>query len=190
MSKTATIFEMLSRGGFICSNTGMPGGRDLYQYVEEHEERLRGMFAEVGFRLETGNNYYYFSRDHEDAPGRERKIKKALRWLDMLAFFTTYRKDLCRGARLSPHDLAGQLDINSSLKDQLLTLQRGNGKKNYAEQLESLFTELRKEGFIELENEASQTWKLLDAWDYMEQMVMAVNIFEEESDEEPVEKHR
>jgi len=35
---------------------------------------------------------------------------------------------------------------------------------------------LRSEGFIELENETTQTWKLLDAWDYMEQLVMAVNI--------------
>ncbi|QBG48881.1 hypothetical protein EGM51_16285 [Verrucomicrobia bacterium S94] len=180
ISKTADVFEVLSKGQFICSNTGQPGGRDLYQYVEEHEERLRETFAEVGFRLETGNNYYYFSRVNEDVQGRERKIKKALRWLDILAFFTTYRKDLCRGARLSPHDIVSQLELNSSLKDQLLSLQRGSGKKNYAEQLETLFMELRKEGFIELENEASQTWKLLDAWDYMERMVMAVNIFEDD----------
>ena len=32
----------------------------------------------------------------------------------------------------------------------------------------------------ELLGELYQTWKLLDAWDYMEQLVMAVNIFDEE----------
>jgi hypothetical protein len=183
MSRTADVFEVLSRGGFICSNAVTAGDRQLYQYAEEHEVRLRETFEEIGFRLEAGNNFYYFSRENEDQPSKERKITRALRWLDILAFFTTYRKDLCRGARLSPHEMAGLLDLNSSLKDQLAALQRGDGKKNYAEQLDALFAELKKEGFIALENEASQTWKILDAWDYMEQMVMAVNIFEDEEEQ-------
>lgn len=178
-SRTADVFEALNRGGFICSNAVKPGDKDLYRYVEEHEEQLGATFAEIGYRLEAGNNYYYFSRVNEDAQRKEAKITKALRWLDILAFFTTYRKDLCRGARMTPHEIAAQLDFNSSLKDQLAELQKTQGKKNYAEQLEALFSELKKEGFIELENETTQTWKLLDAWDYMEQMVMAVNIFEE-----------
>lgn len=184
MSKTAEVFEALSRGGFICSNAVKPDERYLYQYVEEHEEHLQETFSQIGYRLEVGNNYYYFSRENEDQQGKERKIKKALRWLDILAFFTTFRKDLCRGARLSPHDIAGQLEINSALKDQLAALQRGGATKNYVEQLDALFTDLKREGFIELENEASQTWKILDAWDYMEQMVMAVNIFEDEEESE------
>jgi hypothetical protein len=183
MSKTAEVFEVLSRGGFICSNAVKPGVRDLYQYVEEHEERLAHAFAEVGYQLETGNNYYYFSRSSEDAQSKERKITKALRWLDLLAFFTTYRKDLCRGARITPHEIAGQLEINSSLKDQLAGLRRGSADKNHMEQVDALFAELRREGFIELENETTQTWKLLDAWDYMEQLVMAVSISDEEGAE-------
>lgn len=141
---------------------------------------MRETFADVGYRLEAGNNFYYFSKDREGQQSKERKISRALRWLDILAFFTTYRKDLCRGARLSPHEIAGLLDLNSSLKDQLAALQRGNGKRNYAEQLDALFAELKKEGFIALENEAGQVWKILDAWDYMEQLVMAVNITEDD----------
>jgi hypothetical protein len=183
MSKTAEVFEVLSRGGFICSNSVRPGARDLYRYVEEREEGLAGTFSEVGYQLETGNNYYYFSRPAEDQQSRERKVTRALRWLDILAFFTTYRKDLCRGARITPHEIAAQLEINSALKDQLTGLRRGAVSKNHAEQLDALFMELRREGFIELENETTQTWKLLDAWDYMEQLVMAVSI----SDEKEVE---
>ena len=179
MSRAAEVFEVLSRGGFICSNAVRPGGRDLYRYAEENEEHLAGVFAEVGYQLETGNNYYYFSRPGEDSQSRERKITKALRWLDTLAFFTTYRKDLCRGARITPHEITAQLEINNSLKDQLAGLRRGGAEKNHTEQIDALFAELRREGFIELENETTQTWKLLDAWDYMEQLVMAVNISDE-----------
>lgn len=183
MSRTAEVFEVLARGGFICSNAVSSTDRDLFRYVEEREESLCGTFAEVGYRLETGNNYYYFSRENEEPQSRERKIKRALRWLDVLAFFTTYRKDLCRGARITPHEIAAQLDINSALKDQLAALQRGTGKKNYAEQVDALFAELKREGFIALENETTQSWKLLDAWDYLEQMVMAVNIFDDGGEE-------
>lgn len=182
MNKTAEVFEVLSRGGFICSNAVTAGDRYLFQYIEEREEQLGKTVSEVGFRLETGNGYYYFSRENEDTQKKENKIVRALRWLDILAFFTTHRKDLCRGARLSPLDMAGQIDINSSLKDQLAALQRGAGKKNYAEQLDALFNELKREGFIELENESTQTWKLLDAWDYMEQMVMAVSIADDDDE--------
>ena len=46
--------------------------------------------------------------------------------------------------------------------------------------LSDLIKEMQKEGFIDLENEMDQTWKILDSWDYMEQMVMAVNIQDEE----------
>ncbi len=52
--------------------------------------------------------------------------------------------------------------------------------KNYLEMLSDLIKEMQKEGFIDLENEMDQTWKILDSWDYMEQMVMAVNIQDEE----------
>ncbi len=179
-TKTALAFEMLSRGGFVCSNALKAEDRDLYVFIEENEERLREFFEEIGYQLEAGNNYYFFSRVNETNQSRERKIERALRWLDILAFFTTYRKDLCRGARLLPHHIAGQLDLNSSLKEQLIALSKTNEKKNYQEQLDALFRELRTEGFIDLENEMSQTWKILDAWDYMEQMVMAVNILDDD----------
>ena len=39
MSKTAEVFEALSRGGFICSNAVKTVERDLFRYEEEHEER-------------------------------------------------------------------------------------------------------------------------------------------------------
>ncbi len=70
-----------------------------------------------------------------------------------------------------------QIEINLSLKEQLADLQkRTNPGKNYQEMLNDLIKEIQKEGFIDLENEMEQTWKILDSWDYMEKLVMAVNI--------------
>lgn len=180
-SRTPEIFEILSKGNFICSNAVDAQQRYLYTYLEEHFADLEPKFKEIGFQLEEANNYYYFSRINESNQNIENKIEKALRWLDILAFFTTFRKDLCRGARFKPLDILNQIEINLSLKEQLQNLQKRTNKgKNYIEMLDDLLKEMQKEGFIDLENEIEQTWKILDAWDYMEKMVLAVNIQEED----------
>ncbi|KOH44848.1 condensin complex protein MksE [Sunxiuqinia dokdonensis] len=175
--RTAEIFDILSKGQFICSNAIDSQRRHLYEYVEENFEDLEPKFREIGYQLEDGNNYYYFSRPNESNQNVENKIEKALRWLDILAFFTSYRKDLCRGARFKLFDILNQIDINLALKEQLTDLQkRSTSGKNYQEMLNDLIKEMQKEGFVDLENEMEQTWKILDSWDYMEKMVMAVNI--------------
>ena len=186
--RTAEIFDILSKGQFACSNAIDSQRRHLYQYIEENFEELEPKFREIGYQLEDGNNYYYFSRPNESNQNVESKIEKALRWLDILAFFTTFRKDLCRGARFQPYDILKQVEINLSLKEQLADLQkRTNPGKNYQEMLNDLIKEIQKEGFIDLENEMDQTWKILDSWDYMEKLVMAVNIQDDETQNQPKE---
>lgn len=187
-NRTAEIFDILSKGQFICSNAINAQRRYLYQYIEENIDELEPKFSEIGYQLENGNNYYYFSRPNESSQNVENKIEKALRWLDILAFFTTFRKDLCRGARFKLFDILQQIDINLSLKEQLTDLQkRTNPGRNYQEMLNDLIREVQKEGFVDLENEMDQTWKILDSWDYMEKLVMAVNIQDEEINNQPEE---
>nr|WP_320022472.1 hypothetical protein [uncultured Draconibacterium sp.] len=186
--RTAEIFDILSKGQFICSNAINSQRRYLYQYIEENIDELEPKFIDIGYQLENGNNYYYFSRPNESTQNVENKIEKGLRWLDILAFFTTFRKDLCRGARFKLFDILQQIDINMSLKEQLTDLQkRTNPSRNYQEMLNDLIREVQKEGFIDLENEMDQTWKILDSWDYMEKLVMAVNIQDEEINNQPQE---
>lgn len=186
--RTSEIFDILSKGQFVCSNAIDSQRRHLYRYIEENFEELEPKFREIGYQLEDGSNYYYFSRPNESNQNVESKIEKALRWLDILAFFTTFRKDLCRGARFQPYDILRQVEINLSLKEQLADLQkRTNPGKNYQEMLNDLIKEIQKEGFIDLENEMDQTWKILDSWDYMEKLVMAVNIQEDETQNQPEE---
>lgn len=182
----------MSKGNFICSNAVDNQQRYLYTYLEEHSADLEPKFREIGFQLEEANNYYYFSRINESNQNVESKIEKALRWLDILAFFTSFRKDLCRGARFKPLDILNQVEINLPMKEQLQNLQKRTvSGKNYHEMLTDLLKEMQKEGFIDLENEIEQTWKILDAWDYLEKMVTAVNIQEEnEADASQIQNAR
>lgn len=179
-TRTAEVFEILSKGQFISSNAIDEDRRYLYKYIEDNAEDLSKKYDEIGFTLNSGNNYYYFSKLNEGNQGVESKIEKALRWLNILAFFTAFRKDLCRGARFSSYDILPTIDLNLALKEQLNNLQKRSGAgKNYHDKLIDLLKEMQREGFIDLENEMEQVWKVLDAWEYMEKMVMAVSINEE-----------
>ncbi len=91
-SRTSEVFDILSKGNFICSNAIDKQRRHLYRYVEENFQDLETKFREIGYQLEAGNNYYYFSRPDESNQNVDNKIEKALRWLDILAFFTSYER--------------------------------------------------------------------------------------------------
>ena len=61
---TATIFEILSKGQFICSNSSDELIRKLYNTIDEEQnfEFLYEYFLNINFILERGNEYFYFSR--------------------------------------------------------------------------------------------------------------------------------
>lgn len=56
-------------------------------------------------------------------------------------------------------------------------------KKKYNEVVEKLVSELEKAGMIELENEHDNTYKVLTAFHYMEDLVNCITISEEMNDE-------
>ena len=58
-------------------------------------------------------------------------------------------------------------------------------KKKYGEIVEKLVAEFEKTGMIELENEHDDTYKVLTAFHYLEEMVDCITIAEEANDEIP-----
>ena len=74
--QTAQIFEILSRGQFICSNSFDVEIKRLYELLDEETnyENLYNYFREINFTLEKGDGFFYFSRV-ENRADLERKIK-------------------------------------------------------------------------------------------------------------------
>jgi predicted DNA-binding protein len=184
--KSDKIFDWLSKGNFISSNAVDQELRHYYAIIEDNFSDLYQLYEQVGYTLEEGNNYYYFGKKDElqNSQSAEKKIEKAHKWIDMMAFFITYEPSFTRGYRFSPSEILQQINVNVELKEQLDQLSDRTSKKNsnYRDILDSVLRNLRDEGFIDLENERTQTYKVLDAWHYLEQMVMAVNIREDETD--------
>ncbi len=192
LSKSAEIFQLLSRGNFLSANSVDRNIRSYYQFLEENLAHCQSLYREVGYSLESGNNYFYLSRLSEPNASIEFKLDKARRWIDLMAFFTTFSQGFTRGFRFSPHDILREVSLNRDLKDQLTAFMEKNKKADdFQEALDEMLDQMSKEGFIELENKMSKTYKVLDAYHYLEQMVSAISICEDEEDKRedaPVKK--
>jgi hypothetical protein len=172
---TERIFETLSKGGFISSNSSNTEMCDLYNTVSENFEVLEEYFGAIGFRLEAGNEYYHFTR-YEIKADIERKLENAYKWIDLLDFFKTYNPAFGPSMKLSPSAIAEQCKVNSELKLKLDGMKKITGDENLPGRIRKLLETLKKDDFVELENEDLDAWKVLTSIHYLERLVELINI--------------
>lgn len=185
--QTALIFEILSKGQFICSNSSEEEIRKLYNIIdgEENFEFLYNYFLQIDFILERGNEYFYFSRKETKAD-LERKIEQAFKWIDILDFFKTFDNSFGAGYRFSPADILVKTKMDAELKTKLESLKKySGGKENHAEIVEKILDSLEKDKFMEMENINLHQYKVLTSFHYLEQLVMTIHIPEETIHEIP-----
>lgn len=183
--QTALIFEILSKGQFICSNSSEDIIRKLYNILENEEsfEFLYNYFLYINFILEKGNEYFYFSRK-ETKVDLERKIEQAFKWIDILDFFKTYDNSFSAGYRFSPSDILVKTKVDAELKTKLESLKKySSGRENHSEIVERILDSLEKDKFIEVENANINQYKVLTSFQYLEQLVMTIHIPEETTHE-------
>ena len=183
---TAEIFEVLSKGKFICSNSSSDLNRKLYAILEEenHFEQLTSYFEHINFHLEKGNGYFYFSRN-ESKVKLERKLEIAFRWIDILDFFKTFDPSFGSGFRFSIADITVRLNTDADLKSKLNALKKITKKTNYTEAVSRLVDLLIKDNFVELQDEISNTYKVLSSFGYLEELIMTIHIPEDIANEIP-----
>ena len=102
---TAALFDCLQKGQFISSNSCNEAVRDMYDQIDDHFEALSVYFAQIGYTLERGNEYFYFSRV-EPRTTLEQKIMRAYYWIDVLDLFKTYDETFGAGFRFQPEQLS------------------------------------------------------------------------------------
>lgn len=173
--QTADIFEILSKGLFICSNSVEDKNRKLYNIIDENFEDLATYFSEINFILEKGDEYFYFSR-YEERADIERKIEQAYRWIDILDFCKAFNNGFGPGFRFSPSDILVQVKMDASLKDKLATIKRTGTETTNQERVERVISDLEKFGMVELENEISKTYKVAASFKYLEQLILSIHI--------------
>lgn len=178
--QTAEIFETLSKGQFINSNSSDKAISDLYKIVEVEQnfENLYDYFQSINFTLERGDEYFYFSRV-ENKVDLERKIEAAFKWIDIIDFLKTYDNSFGAGYRCTPSDILVRIKIDAELETKLEGLKKHTGRDKHQEIIERIMTMLINDTFIELENEITHQYKVLASFKYLEQLILTINIPDE-----------
>ncbi len=182
--QTAEIFKVLSKGQFISSNSSNPEIVRLYEVIdaEDNYDILREYFLNINFVLEKGDEYYYFSRQ-EVKQDLEKKIERAYKWIDYVDFLKTFNSAFSSGLRFQTSEIVTKLKIDADLETKLDSINKDN--KSWEESVRFIIDDLEKESFIELCNEITGEYKVLTSFKYLEDLIMAINI---NNDEEEVQQ--
>jgi hypothetical protein len=184
LKQTKEIFEMLSKGQFICSNSNEERKRKLYNVLEDRFEDLSEYFAVLNFKLEQGEEYFYFTRE-EAKPDIERKIEAAYRWIDIIDFLKTFDNNFGPGLHFTPADILVKQNVDVEIKNKLEGLKRHTHEDKQVESLNKILKWLDDNNFIELENEITNSYKVLSSFKYLELLILSINIPEEVKNEIP-----
>lgn len=188
--QTGEIFEILSSGQFICSNSADTRISKLYDLIDDNEkyELLYDYFSAIGFLLEKGDEFYYFSRKNESKVDLERKLETACKWIDILDFFKTFDNAFVSGYSFTTQEIVVRIKVDAVLKskaDGLRKVFRLEDKMPYDEVIAKVIDNLCKDGFAEIENEILKSYKILSSFKYLEELVTNINIPEEVQNEIP-----
>ncbi|WP_159472414.1 condensin complex protein MksE [Dyadobacter sp. 3J3] len=174
--QTSEIFEIMNKGQFICSNSSDEKLRKLYSIIDDRFDDLYDYFTEINFILEKGDEYFMFTRK-ENKTDLERKLEAAFKWIDVLDFFKTFDHSFGSGYRFTPSDILVKLSVDTNLKSKLEGLKKYSpGKEKHADILDKILDLLTRDNFIDLENEISTSYKVLASFNYMEQLILSINI--------------
>ncbi len=183
---TLDIFEYLSKGNFISEDSSSDEIRDLYRVIDSNDnfELLLNYFSKIGFKLEKGAGYFYFSR-YDKKTDLERKIEQAYKWLDILDFLKYYGNSVntifSQGTYFSPTKIFEQCNINEALADKLKKLKNQYpelNKEKPREVINKIIELLINDTFVEIHNPYMEEYKVLASFGYLEKLFSQINISE------------
>jgi len=180
--QTHDIFAIMARGHFISSNGTKDGMNRLYDIINEPEnfENLQNYFNVIKYRIERGNNFFYFSKIDEINSIVEKKLETFEKYIDIIDLFASMDNKITIGTRFRTGALAEECNANVRLKQKLqkIPLYRSETLHNKVREICDLMS---RDSFLEREDEASETYKVLDSYTYLLDVINAIAIYEEGS---------
>ena len=178
--QTHDIFAIMARGHFISSNGTKDGMNRLYDVINDPEnfENLQNYFNVIKYRIERGNNFFYFSKIDEINSIIEKKLETFEKYIDIIDLFASMDNKITIGSRFRTGALAEECNANVRLKQKLqkIPLYRSETLHNKVREICDLMS---RDSFLEREDEASETYKVLDSFSYLLDVINAIAIYEE-----------
>ena len=175
MRYTKEIFEILSKGGFISQNSISQQRAHLYDAIEDDFQQYQEYYDGIGFLLEGGNGYYYFSRS-ESKMDLADKVQRLATWIDRVDFLKTFNTAFGPGFSFRKSNILEKFSSDIELKEKARHLY--TDLKTNDEKIDKLINEMDKMGFVEIENELDNTYKVTSAFHYIEEVIDCLTIIE------------
>lgn len=179
---TNQIFQRLSRGQFISSNSLDADVRSMYNDIEENQQEYEEYFSQIDFHLSAGDGFFYFSRKEQKVV-TESKLQALFQWIDYLDFLKAYDTTFTAGTQFKLSQMEVRTSADLELRDKLARLYPDTSSNR--EKIKRLADEMVNIGFAELVNETDEEYQVTSAFHYIEQIIMCINIDEEVKDEIP-----
>ena len=180
MRYTKEIFEILSRGGFISQNSISPQRTHLYDAIEDDFQQYQEYFEGIGFLLEGGNGYYYFSRSESKVELAD-KVQRMADWSDRIDFLKTFNTAFGSGFSFRKSNILEKFSSDIELKEKARHLY--TELKTNDDKIDKLIGDLDRQGFVELENELDSTYKVTAAFHYIEELIDCLTIIDTETEQ-------
>lgn len=184
MSSTAppfarALFARLCRGeNLILSRNGPAEDADLFRQVEAAEVPCRDYFMPLGFRLEPGDGFYFFSLEDESTTTVEDKIVRMIRMVRLLDFLSTNIESFSEGVVFSAPNLTSRCQGDSRAER---FLHENSAGSNRAEQVESLLMRLQRQGYLSVADPQRQEYRVLSAINYLFDLADRIDLQETET---------
>lgn len=176
---TEEIFEELRLGHFLVRNDPNRARRRLYHECEENSELLASYFRPLGYILNQGNGYFFFSKSLQRAQ-MEKKVGKILDMIDLIALFMEFDSSFDIGWRGAPSSLKESAEDNIVLKDRIDRIKGVRGDTMQTK-CKDAFEKMRDNGYMAIENEENETYLVLDSYAYIYTFLNAIK--EDQTDE-------
>ena len=178
--QTHEIFSIMARGHFISSNGTKDNMGRLYDVINnpEHHDHLQEYFNIIRFRIERGNNFFYFSKIDEANSLIEKKLETFEKYIDIIDLFASMDNKITIGSRFRPSEIAEECNANVRLKQKLqkIPLYRSETLSNKVREICDLMT---RDSFLEKEDEVSENYKVLDSYSYLLDLINSIAIYED-----------
>jgi len=178
--QTHDIFAIMARGHFISSNGTKDGMSRLYDIINNPEnfDRLQAYFNVIRYNIERGNNFFYFSKTSEANSIIEKKLETFERYIDIVDLFASMDNKVTIGSRFRPSEISEECNANVRLKQKLqkIPMYRSETLLNKVRDICDL---MARDSFLELEDEQTESYKVLDAYSYLLDVINSIAIYEE-----------
>jgi len=178
--QTHEIFSVMARGNFISSNGTKDNMSRLYDIINNPEnfDRLQAYFNVIRYHIERGNNYFYFSKLNEPNSEIEKKLERFEKYIDIIDLFASMDNKVTIGTRFRPSEIAEECNANVRLKQKLqkIPLYRSETLHNKVREICDLMS---RDSFLELEDEQTESYKVLDSYSYLLDVINSIAIYEE-----------